>query len=830
MRRFLMAACCLVSTGSFAQAGPPPKEDNAWKGIYRAFATKINDVVHTKLDARLDFSRSYLYGKAWITLKPHFYPTDSLTLDAKGMNIKTVAIVRGGKNIPLEYRYADSLQLHIKLDKTYKNKEKYTVYIDYVAKPDEFSGGSGSAAITDDKGLYFIDPRGTDPEKPTQVWTQGETEATSMWVPTIDKPNQKSTQEFSFTVPSKYITLSNGKLIAQKKNTDGTRTDTWKMDLPHAPYLFFLGVGEYAIVKDSYKGKEVSYYVEKPYEKVARKIFGLTPEMMQFFSKVTGVEYVWNKYAQIVGRDYVSGAMENTTAVLHQERAQQNARQLKDGNQWEDVIAHELFHHWFGDLVTAESWSNLPVNESFANYSEYLWREYKYGKDAADELGMNEVAGYMRGDNPSRDLIRYHYRDKEDMFDAVSYNKGGRILHMLRGYVGDSAFFKTLNLYLVSNKFGTGNADKLRLALEEITGKDWNWFFNQWFYGSGHPELDISYHYDDEKKMVSVFIKQTQRTEKLFRLPLSVDVYNGGTKIRYQAELSRRADTLQFFVPGKPDLINIDAEKLLLMTKKDNKSVSEYVHQYLYAKTFPDRIEAIDYLSTRPDDPAALQLVKDALNDPFYFIRRRAIGSLYDSVLDAKTTTKIEVMAIADPNRLVRADAIDLLATLRDMRYRDFFLRSAKDSSYTVAASALLALLEIDENAAIALLPELRKDVKGNLENAIAIAEIYTKTDADFEAMYEAFNDAAILDQLAQFNTFLTYLVKVENTGNFKKGMNMMVQFRNYLSPMIPGFRDAVNKEFELLKARKLTRRNRAKDTTAIDAQVNYIDESINKK
>ncbi len=395
-------------------------------------------LLHTKLDARFDYDNSQLIGKAWITLKPHFYPTDTLSLDAKGMDIKNISIVKGTTKAPLKYEY-DGLVLNIKLDKKYTRNDNYTVYIDYIAKPNEFKA-VGSAAITDAKGLYFINPKGEEKNKPTQIWTQGETEATSVWVPTIDKPNQKTTQEIAMTVPAKYVTLSNGKLISQKKNTDGTRTDTWKMDLPHAPYLFFMGVGDYAVVKDSYKGKEVSYYVEKEYAPVARKIFGNTPEMMAFFSKVLGVEYPWNKYAQIVGRDYVSGAMENTTATLHQESAQQDARELVDDNVWEGTIAHELFHQWFGDYVTSESWSNLTLNESFANYSQVLWKEYKYGKDAGDEENFSDMNGYIQSQSENKNLVRYYYNDKEAMFDAVSYNKGGRILHMLRNYVGDSAF------------------------------------------------------------------------------------------------------------------------------------------------------------------------------------------------------------------------------------------------------------------------------------------------------------------------------------------------------------------------------------------------------
>jgi aminopeptidase N len=253
------------------------------------------------------------------------------------------------------------------------------------------------------------------------------------------------------------------------------------MDQPHAPYLFFIGAGDFAVVKDTWKGKEVSYYVDKEYAPVAKKIFGLTPEMMTYFSKITGVEYPWVKYGQMVAHDYVSGAMENTTATLHGDGAQQDARELVDGNNWEGTIAHELFHQWFGDYVTTESWSNLTLNESFANYSEYLWDEYKYGKDKADATHYSAMQGYLGSGSEKKDLVRFYYGDKEDMFDAVSYNKGGRILHMLRNYVGDSAFFKSLNLYLTTNKYKSAEAHQLRLAFEEITGKDLNLFFNQWY-------------------------------------------------------------------------------------------------------------------------------------------------------------------------------------------------------------------------------------------------------------------------------------------------------------------------------------------------------------
>ncbi|HNE93621.1 MAG TPA: M1 family metallopeptidase [Chitinophagaceae bacterium] len=760
-------------------SGSQKTKDDSWKVQYRAFPEKINNLVHTKLVAKFDYSKSYLLGKAWITLQPHFYATDSLALDAKGMEIHKLDIIKNGKSEKLKYNY-DGMVLKINLDKTYKRTEKYTVYIEYTAKPNELKV-EGSSAITDAKGLYFNNPEGKEKNKPTQVWTQGETEATSVWVPTIDRPNQKTTQEIYMIVPNKYVTLSNGKLVSQVKNTDGTRTDYWKMDKPHAPYLFFMGIGDYAVVKDNYKGKELSYYVEHEYEKVAKKIFGNTPEMMQYFSKILGVEYPWNKYAQIVGRDYVSGAMENTTATLHQESAQQDARQLVDENHWEGTIAHELFHHWFGDYVTAESWSNLTVNESFANYSQTLWAEYKYGKDAGDEENYNDMQGYLMSGSSKKDLVRYFYKDKEDMFDAVSYNKGGRILHMLRNIVGDDAFFKSLNKYLTNNKFGTGNADKLRLAFEEVTGKDLNWYWNQWFYGSGHPQLDISYAYNEDNKKATVYIKQTQSGDKIFTLPFSIDVYLGKEKNRYEFLLNSREDSVSFSVSSKPDLINVDGDKILLCNKKDNKTLKEYIYQYKNAGKYLDRREAIDFASKQIKNAESIVFLEEVLNDTYAPFRIKAIQTLAKTTVPENIIQRIEEMAIKDKNSKVRSSAIDFLAKLENKKYRSIFEKSVYDSSYSIAGASLEALEAIDSEAALAITKKIMKEpAKGRLSAAISNVLVKHGGDEAFDFVAENFEKAPFSQ--AKFETMQALadiLVKVTDFKKFIKGVDLIVEFRD---------------------------------------------------
>ena len=789
MKQLILFAVALVFN---IAASAQEVEDKGWTKVYRESAPRVNDLVHTKVEVKFDYEKSYLYGKVWLTLKPHFYATDSLKLDAKAMEIKNVSLVKGSSNEPLKYKY-DGMELNIDLNKSYSRNDKYTIFIDYVSKPNEYKA-RGSAAITDAKGLYFINPKGEDKNKPTQIWTQGETEGTSVWVPIIDKPNQKTTDEIIMTVPAKYVTLSNGKLASQKKNADGTRTDHWKMDLPHAPYLFFMGVGDFAIVKDDYKGKEVSYYVEKEYAPVARKIFGGTPEMITFFSKVLGVEYPWVKYSQIVGRDYVSGAMENTTATLHQESAQQDARELIDGNVWENTISHELFHQWFGDYVTSESWSNLTLNESFANYSEYLWLEYKYGKETADEQNFGEMNGYLQSPSDKKDLVRFFYDDKESMFDAVSYNKGGRILHMLRNYVGDSAFYRALNNYLNNNKFGTGEAHQLRIEFEKVTGKDLNWFWNQWYYGSGHPVVKINYVYDDSAKRAMVIITQTQQGDKVFKLPIAIDVYNGADKKRYHVWMNNKTDTFSFSYTQRPVLLNVDGDKILLWQKTENKTAENYIAQMKYAPLYLDRREALAYFAKNKMPELLL-----GLKDKFAGLRSYTLEQIEDvSTLmnEASTLQTIENMVKTDSDRKVRAKALEVLANTGDAKYKPLFEQYVNDSSYSISGAALEGLNNLDSANAFALAKKLSTDAKGKLGEVIAGMMMSKGSEADFdfiENRYEEITDPQ--DKFDATEAFCSYLTKVNDPAKLKKGIDKVVAFRNMIPESIRGFTDPIIKE-----------------------------------
>ena len=736
-------------------------EANASEGEYQAAATRVNDIIHTKLDVSFNWERQYLYGKATITIKPYFYPTSTLELDARGMDIKEVSLVKEEyeKNgydskkdpqgnyeanvskvtvkVPLNYTYENDV-IKIKLDKEYKKTEEYTVFIDYVSKPNELKKGGGSAAITDDKGLYFINPLGKEKDKPQQIWTQGETQASSAWFPTIDRPNERMTNELCITVNKKYVTLSNGELLFSSDNGDSTRTDCWRMDLPHAPYLVMMAIGDFAVIKDRWHDKEVSYYLEKEYAPYAKEIFGNTPEMLEFFSTKLGVDYVWNKYSQVVVRDYVSGAMENTTATLHGEFLQRTDRELLDMN-FEDVISHELFHQWFGDLVTCESWSNLPLNESFATYGEYLWKEYKYGADEADYLSEDSRQGYL--DESTRkqvDLVRYHYSDKEDMFDAHSYNKGGQVLHMLRKYVGDEAFFASLKLYLETNKFTSVEIHNLRMTFEQVTGEDLNWFFNQWFLSSGHPVLVIKTPYDTINKKQKVQIVQTQdlKTTPLFRIPIYVDIYYNGKKDRHRIVVNKVDETFEFDAVH-PDLVNVDAEKTLLCVKYEEKSVPELAFQFKNAPLYRDRSEALNLIAQYEEDSLAAEVLIAALNDPFWKIREDAIVKLKIAMGRYRKEAKELLVRIAknDTKASVRATAIYFLSEeYKDPDLKPIYENALNDRAYSVMGAGLVAYAKTNPEEALKLAKKYEEEK--NTDILFTIADLYANYGSDDNNKY----------------------------------------------------------------------------------------------
>lgn len=771
----LTLLCAVTFTAALAQPHISPRDG---KG-YRESQEKINDLVDTRLDVKFDYQKSYLYGKEWITLKPHFYTTDSLRLDAKGMDIQEIAIVKGGKLQALKYNYEDSLYLNIKLDRKYKGGESYVVFIAYTAKPNLLHDKPGYKL--DGKGLYFVNPRGTEADKPTQIWTQGEAESSSCWFPTIDNPGQKTTQQLSMTVPAKYTTLSNGLLISQKSNADGTRTDTWKQKLAHAPYLFMMAIGDFKIFKDKWRNKEVNYYLEPKYFPYAKAVFGQTPEMMEFYSKALGVDFPWEKYSQVVVRDYPLGAMENSSATLLGEYVQKSPWQLVDdpNGTGGTTIAHELFHQWFGDLVTCESWSNETLNESFAVFGEKYWNEKKYGKDDGDDKRYDELQAYLNNKTaPNQNLVPFYYSDAEGINGSNIYDKGGLVLNMMRNYLGEDAFFKGLGLYLKNRSFKTAEVQDLRLAMEEVSGKDMNWFFNQWYYGAGHPVLDITYQWDEATKTQRVFVAQNQEGQ-LFHLPVAVDLYLAGKTERHQVWLRHAKDTLTFKLPVKPDLVNVDADKILLSKKTDHKSLGELVYQYQHAPLYMDRFEAFQAAVAEPGTAAGKQILLAALKDKYHGLRIKAIRAikLEDQNVLALALPTVNTIAKNDPNYLVKAAAITLLGKTNTAGYQELYEKALGSPSYSVRAAALTALNGIAPAQAFKLAKDLAPQAEGPITQAIIGIYAANGADAEWPYVIAAFKKASVQ-------------VKVDNAVKLMPVMIGKMSNRAYVAEGITAIRD----------------------------------------
>ena len=739
--------------------------------VYRVAADRSIDLVHTQLKVEFGWEEQAVYGNAALIMTPKFYPLDTVELDAVGFDIHKIT----GNNVTNEYPFQyDGKKLRIPLDRVYNRGERITVVISYTAYP-ERNDISGSDAITSDKGLFFINPLGEDPDKPRQIWTQGETQNNSRWFPTIDKPNERCTQDIRIVVDSTLTTLSNGVKIYSKNQGDGTKVDRWILNKPHAPYLFMLAVGDFAKVTDSLDVTEerkigIDYYVEPAYEKDARAIFNHTPEMITFFSDLLQYPYPWPKYGQIVVKDFVSGAMENTTASTFGDFVQKTERELIDNGN-DVIVAHELFHHWFGDLVTCESWAHLTLNEGFANYSEYLWYEHKYGKDKAEAHRYNERNSYFgsaaqQGVHP---LIHYSYEDREDMFDAHSYNKGGLVLHMLRDMLGDEAFFASLNQYLIENEFTAVEVDELRMAFEDVTGLDLKWFFDQWYLSEGHPVLEVSYGQNLEAGLYSVIVSQVQDLETLlpvWRLPLDIAVYDeNGKKHIYPVEMTKRDQLFLLDVDFPVSYAVVDDGNVVLAEIRETKSTDKYVAQAKFESNYIDRMEALKKIKGTPEFNA---LAPELMKEEYWQYRRMAVQNM-----DVNNPDQLKELLSAvknDAHSAVRSSAIKQLSDGGYAGIMEVASEALKsDMAFNVIGNALKVVYKNDANKALIETKALDKEEKRALRNTLA--DIYAATG---DAQYLSFFTKHLKDipfyEMFNFYEQYTSLLKVQEAPAILEG------------------------------------------------------------
>jgi aminopeptidase N len=743
---------------------------------YQPGPTKLYDLLHTKLEVSLDWERQQLQGVATIQLRPHFYPQQQLVLDAHYFDIHQVSLLDNDKKGVL-YTYNDH-QLTIQLDRPYTREETLTLEISYTtrSKPHKHK-----QQLDSEQGIYFI--QGNDMHHiPQQAWTQGEPNTSSYWFPTIDAPNQRLTQEVYITVEDRFKTLSNGILVYSTLNDDLTRTDYWRMELPHAPYLFMLAVGDFVEVEDEWSDIPISYYIAPNYAPYAKMIFEHTTEMLDFFSEKLDYPFPWPKYSQMIVRDYIAGAMENTTAVLFTEAIQGDERTLLDKPDRARIIAHELFHHWFGNLITCNSWGQLALQEALAEWGAHFWYEHQYGAHERDRLIDESIQGYLEEFKTKQvSVIRDHYQTPMEMFDKHTYSKGSLILHMLEAYIGQEAFLESLSQYLKRHAFSATDIHQLRKTFEDITGQDLNWFFNQWFLAPGHPLLQAEHTYTEGKLTLKIWQKQGN-SAPVYQLPLAVDIWVKGKKERHMIKLSQAYEEFSWPVTHTPEVVYIDKNYLLVGEIDHFQSNQAYQKLYNYAADYWAKQAAIQHFSNRKADMAAYyNFFQGVLEDNhwgFQVMAMEIFKGYKQADKNCPTVAKIEEKLLAliqSSHPRVRAQALETLSSLQTAgKHIPTYKNCLQDPSYHVASKALYAyaINNLEE-------PSTTKDILSsfeaydNIEIVEKLAAYYTNTkQADkyewlyhkTRSLYTQYGYAHLLSCLAKYATVVGTPQQQEST------------------------------------------------------------------
>ena len=732
---------------------PPPKEI---------------DIHHIELDLKFNWETEQVIGVATLDMSAYNTAQFEIKLNARGFEIRDITYILPDTVYAPDFSY-DVSTLVIQPRRPLEKGDTHSVRIKYVATPGELDAGSGTA-ITSNQGLYFINPMGEVQGKPQQIWTQGEPECNSAWFPSVDYPHEKFTQDIFLTVKSEYHTISNGKLIYSEVHPDGTRTDYWKQALPHANYLVMLAIGEFSLVKDSWREKDVWYYLDPEYAPSAKSIFGNTPEMLEFYSTILDYAYPWDKYHQVVVKDFVSGAMENTSAVIHGDFVQLTDRELLDESH-EDVIAHELFHHWFGDLVTCESWSQLTLNEGFATYGEYLWKEHKYGLEAARYHFQADLKAYLSEASYSpKSLIRNHYNSPDDIFDSHTYQKGGRVLHLLRLELGDSIFFQALNHYLVQNEFQSVELDDFRRSVEHVSGRSMRWFFDQWFEQEGHPQVAV-FCTQSENRVEVVFAQNQPETWQTFLMHIPVEVYdkNGVSRI-LTFWLDQRLDTFSIELEPNELWYSVDPHGDLLWEFEETKPLDVWKQQLVSGPSFILKERALIHLLESDKEFAIAQGAR-LLDDPFWLTRSYGLNliSLGHTWNESVKAVLIETTQL-DNNSGVRAAAYSALDSLSGghENFNILYAYGLKDSSYSVIRTCLSILLNRDPCYAQEHVKSLEEEKRGGIPSWVSRVYASCPNVSQLQFFQRAYNESTGFDLFLIGNDFTTFAQNLNSEEVFE--------------------------------------------------------------
>jgi len=682
-------------------------------------------VKHIFLDLVLDIANQSLSGTCTTTVVPVRDGIHQLTLDAVNLNIPSVQVEK--KPQPFDY---DGEQLHIQLVNPTEVENEIQIAIAYnVAKPQ--------------RGLYFIKPDQHYPHKPTQVWTQGEDEDSRFWFPCFDYPGQLATSEIRVRVPKPLIAISNGELIATEEDGED-QIYHWLQKQVHPTYLMTLAVGDFAEIRDEWQGKPVTYYVEKGYEEDARRSMGKTPQMIEFFSEKFGYPYPYPKYAQVCVDDFIFGGMENTSTTLLTDRCLLDERAALDNQRTESLVAHELAHQWFGDLVVIKHWSHAWIKEGMASYSEVFWTQQEYGADDGAYYLLGEARSYLAEDSSRyrRPIVTHVYREAIELYDRHLYEKGACVYHMIRTELGDDLFWKAIQTFVQDNAHKTVETIDLLRAIEKATGRNLLFLFDQYVFRGGHPDYKVAYSWDNDSQLAKVTVTQTQVKEgkngnndnngDLFDLKIPIafgytqqdsagEAQGVAPLLKpFTVRIHEREQSFYFPLEKKPQFVSFDCGNNYLKTVSLEYPTPELKAQL---QSDPDPISRI-YAAKALAKKGGLEVVRalsDALiQDTFWGVRAEVVKQLAQVKLDQVSDALIA--GLQDPDARVRRSVVESLGKIKTTQSYEALkqLLLIGDASYYVEAAAASALgkmvsatLKDQEDEVLQLLTTILKERAG---------------------------------------------------------------------------------------------------------------------
>lgn len=627
---------------------------------------------HYHLDLKVDLEAKQIKGSATITLESFSGKQNRLKLDAIELNVEKVLFE--GQVVP--FRVFDTF-LEIVLPSAPAIATPFSVQIFYSAQPR--------------KGLYFQTPDVDHADLGLQVWSQGQDIDSKWWFPCLDYPNQKATSEMRATVAERYFCLSNGQLLETLQNTDGTKTYHWKQSVPHVNYLVTLVVGEFEFAEEHWNGIPIQYYVPKNAKEKIARVFGKTPEMMKYFSEKIGIPYPYEKYAQVVAQNFVFGGMENTTATTLSDRILVDERAAVDYD-WVSLVAHELAHQWWGNLVTCRGWAHAWLNEGFATFFEIVYFECADGLEEADNYAYGLRADYYSElKNYSRKLVESEFFDCGELFDRHIYHKGALVLRMLRHFIGEDMWWKGVKAYVERHAKGFAETDQFRLILEETTGQQLGRFFDDWVYGERHPQITAKYTFDEKNNLLALTLTQTQK-HQIFSIPLQVDVVVQGKEYPFVAWCNQAEQHFFFPVPAHPERVVLNRRGMILCDLELEFPESALINQLQEDSDSMARVFAAQQLgkSASPKRITALRQVLLAENT-FWGVQAACAEALGELKCHDAMQVLIEARQIKHPKA-----RLEVVKALGAYPFKEAFesLKPilAQDSSYFVEAEAALAI------------------------------------------------------------------------------------------------------------------------------------------